>query len=646
MHAADDIIPTVHVSEQAAATAQSSASSTARTFLLGSAAIVSLAVGGTVAASLQFPSVRSVVETSVPGAKPIIRAFESSPSPSAQSKSQKAPQTDTAAKAVYAPKPATAVAPAVTDAAKKDAEKAVSAVDEASAAVKVEEPTPSSTPDSVTEHHALPTPAATAIITNDDPNTKGDLAQTEHHSSEASVESEVKQLEQVVVETHVDQVHVDNSHTSDSATLASEIPGHEHEDASAQSSEVVAAVVPVEVVDTTNHEQTSHVHLEVGSAPPAESDVHQHHTEPSTEESHAVIAESDHASQPSASSDHHNPESTGSHAHETTAHPIEESAHVHDHVKAESDTTVTHPTAVDGAVQQAEEPLASTELSLEERLELAEGKVIQLLQIMADQEEAIAGLHDHHTNTLLDREQQHLANVAAEISSLKAEYAQALVSERREAEIEAMRAIQEHLSVQASTYEAKLVAELKAQAEEIRNQSEVDLRMRLGSERAQRIVMLERLFVRLKAVEAVLSNHAEAEATIRTTHMLFLATQELTSHIVAHQPLRAQFEYIRRIGATIPIVAATVDAVPASALDNGVATPALLNARFHDMKHAVRRVALVGEQGGLWSHVASYVASLLTLELTGYPEGEDTEAILARAEYWIKVCGCGPKGNV
>lgn len=50
--------------------------------------------------------------------------------------------------------------------------------------------------------------------------------------------------------------------------------------------------------------------------------------------------------------------------------------------------------------------------------------------------------------------------------------------------------------------------------------------MELGRERAFRIQRLERLFLRLKAVEAVLTAYVDREASLRRLQRLFLACQD------------------------------------------------------------------------------------------------------------------------
>lgn len=53
--------------------------------------------------------------------------------------------------------------------------------------------------------------------------------------------------------------------------------------------------------------------------------------------------------------------------------------------------------------------------------------------------------------------------------------------------------------------------------------------MELGRERAFRIQRLERLFLRLKAVEAVMNAYIERDASVRRLHRLFLACQDFGS---------------------------------------------------------------------------------------------------------------------
>jgi len=78
--------------------------------------------------------------------------------------------------------------------------------------------------------------------------------------------------------------------------------------------------------------------------------------------------------------------------------------------------------------------------------------------------------------------------------------------------------------------------------------SETNLRLRLGRERAHRIQTLEQLFLRLKAVEAVLSSHARAQAGIEHAHGLFMAADTLMGAAGSHQSLSEQVRCICRSG--------------------------------------------------------------------------------------------------
>ena len=131
----------------------------------------------------------------------------------------------------------------------------------------------------------------------------------------------------------------------------------------------------------------------------------------------------------------------------------------------------------------------------------------------------------------------------------------ALVVEREEARLKHMRDLHEHLLVQQVEFETQMQDILAKQELDIKTKAETDLRVKLGVERSQRlrgalhsihscfvagIVQIEHMFLRLKAVEEVLSSHAEADAVTHKSHMLFLATQELATRAGAAAPLKQQ----------------------------------------------------------------------------------------------------------
>ncbi len=59
-----------------------------------------------------------------------------------------------------------------------------------------------------------------------------------------------------------------------------------------------------------------------------------------------------------------------------------------------------------------------------------------------------------------------------------------------------------------------------------------------------------------------------------------------------------------------------------------MSSPQFLKSSFSNAKQAIRRVARVGENGGLWAYTISYLSSLFMLDMPGFPEGTGSHKII------------------
>lgn len=128
----------------------------------------------------------------------------------------------------------------------------------------------------------------------------------------------------------------------------------------------------------------------------------------------------------------------------------------------------------------------------------------------------------------------------SKLEEIKAQYDKALTQVQAAARDEKQREIQEHLRVHEADYERRMAKELKRQESDIRESSEATLLLRLGEERAKRVATLQRLFLRLKAVEAVMVSHAKRDETVRRMQRVLLASQAFMSAVEDRESLSQQ----------------------------------------------------------------------------------------------------------
>eukprot|EP00042_Codosiga_hollandica_P049719 m.582602 g.582602 ORF g.582602 m.582602 type:complete len:757 (+) comp57945_c0_seq1:13-2283(+) len=280
--------------------------------------------------------------------------------------------------------------------------------------------------------------------------------------------------------------------------------------------------------------------------------------------------------------------------------------------------------------------VVSPVLSVEDQLVEAQHRIAQLMEITASQEKELVDLFQSTKVLLADQFDAVTAAANSELLSLQEQFSAQLEKERKFWEDKHVQELQAHFRVQEADHRASLDAALKATAETVKSETEAKVTIRLGRERTAALKTIEQMLLRLKAVEKMLTSHADAEALVRNTHLLFLATQELTNRFGKHQPLRPQVDLLRGISANNGFILSLLNEIPQTALSHGVYSQQELNDGFFDMKRSVRRVLYVGEDGGLWAHAVSYVAALFTLDQVGFPDGADANSILARADHYVK----------
>eukprot|EP00050_Salpingoeca_kvevrii_P020405 m.98114 g.98114 ORF g.98114 m.98114 type:complete len:599 (-) comp8852_c0_seq2:2081-3877(-) len=293
---------------------------------------------------------------------------------------------------------------------------------------------------------------------------------------------------------------------------------------------------------------------------------------------------------------------------------------------------------VEGAAQEEEEEgLSENELSLR-RAERRVHALEQALQhhVAAETERVTHALDKQRAHLEHKYSEERKAELEAQRARLEHEFQQQLATEVENVKRAKLLEMQENLRVNDAEHERITQVKLNKQAEEIRAASEAELRFRLGRERAHRIVVLEQYLQRLKALESVLADQRDAAQETRDTHALFMASENVAHSIGERSSLRREIDELRALGAEHELVREVLDSIPESAI-NGVPSLVEIKSRFEDMATAARRVALVPPGGGIWSHIVSAAVSVLKVPRQGLVEGDDTEAILARAQTFLKL---------
>lgn len=100
--------------------------------------------------------------------------------------------------------------------------------------------------------------------------------------------------------------------------------------------------------------------------------------------------------------------------------------------------------------------------------------------------------------------------------------------------------------------------------------------------------------------------------------------------------LLAQIKALREAGRNDPLIEAAIDSIPQNVIEEGAPSVAQLQDRFKVVNKVGRRAALVPENSGLAGQIFGGALSYLMIPPGGPIEGNDTDAILSRADYAIK----------
>lgn len=189
---------------------------------------------------------------------------------------------------------------------------------------------------------------------------------------------------------------------------------------------------------------------------------------------------------------------------------------------------------------------------------------------------------------------------------------------------------------------AEKTAHLEAQYVKIEAQHEQLVQSRVESEAGGRFGELDKLIARL----AVLEKKAQEAATFiddsQVFHRLAVAISAL-DRVTDHegmQPFPNELSTLRNVvknttGLQKQIMDVVIASIPEGLEYEGVQCISELRRRFDFLAEEVRQSSLVSSEGGMVSHMISISLSKLMFRKHGLVPGEDVEARLARAEYYL-----------
>ncbi|KAJ4990450.1 mitofilin [Stagonosporopsis vannaccii] len=284
--------------------------------------------------------------------------------------------------------------------------------------------------------------------------------------------------------------------------------------------------------------------------------------------------------------------------------------------------------------------------------------------------------HDGKYNSALDKAKSELAKVVSDISLLKAnlqkesedkvkaahaefdEAAKELVKRldhqmqeqethwkeeyenERERLQQAYRSkVKSELEAAHKVYEAKLKNELLEQSIQLQKNFTQNVRDRVEAEREGRLGKLTDLSNSVHELEKLTAEwNSVVDANLKTQHLV-VAVEAVKSALetqVVPKPFVTELAALKEIAADDPVVSAAISSINPTAYQRGIPSSALLIDRFRRVASEVRKAALLPEDAGVASHLASLAMSKVLFKKSGLAVGGDVEAVLARTEVLLE----------
>ncbi|KAI9484897.1 mitochondrial inner membrane protein-domain-containing protein [Zychaea mexicana] len=269
-----------------------------------------------------------------------------------------------------------------------------------------------------------------------------------------------------------------------------------------------------------------------------------------------------------------------------------------------------------------------------------------LTQAASDVEKHIEGHTDEIDNKVKSARQRSRDRVIEKENKMKGDFAAEALDLQKE-----MNAIAtQELGQQRDAFLGKLSAELKERATEIQRQYVREVRQQVETERGGRLSRVDEVAVRQRVFEKLSYANAESLDDARKAHQLTIAVDalgraayagnqeafldELQALLTISAPASPFADITeRRNDELVQVIASNISETVAR---HGIDSMAQMVTRFANVATEVRRASLIPEEGSsMISHIISIIMSKLMFKKEGLVPGDDLEARLARAEYYL-----------
>jgi mitofilin len=201
------------------------------------------------------------------------------------------------------------------------------------------------------------------------------------------------------------------------------------------------------------------------------------------------------------------------------------------------------------------------------------------------------------------------------------------------------RKLDSELDAAKKVYEQRVKNELLEQSIALQKSFSSSVRDRVESERDGRLSKLNELSSSIQELEKLTGEwNSVIDANLKTQHLVVAveAVKAKLANAETPKPFINELAALKEIANDDPVVAAAIASINPAAYQRGIPTPAHLIDRFRRVSAEVRKAALLPEDAGVASHLASLAMSKFLFKKSGLAVGKDVEAVLARTEVLLE----------
>jgi len=264
------------------------------------------------------------------------------------------------------------------------------------------------------------------------------------------------------------------------------------------------------------------------------------------------------------------------------------------------------------------------------------GKVVSDITLLKQSleksaEDKIKGIHTEFDSAAKELVQRLDHQMQAQETHWKEEYE----NERERLAQSYRERLQAEIDTANKVYEQKLKNELLEQSITLQRSFASSVRDQVEQERDGRLGKLNELSSSVSELEKLTGEwNAVVDANLKTQHLVVAveAVKSALDNQVVPRPFISELAALKEIAAEDPVVSAAIASINPAAYQRGIPNAAQLIDRFRRVAQEVRKAALLPEDAGVASHLASLAMSKVLFKKSGLAVGQDVEAVLARTE--------------